>query len=253
MWNLKYDTNEAICNRFMDIENRFVADKGEGVEGKQWEFEVSRCKLLYYVMDKQQCHKIWHRELYSVSCDKPNRKYFKNNLYTCITEPLCNTAEINTALLYFNQKKQGPGRGNGNPIQYSCLDNPMDRGAWGAAVHGVTKSQTGSHASTNGHLSAWSSLKNNRRVNPTRFHQTGNFFFFLTFVPMRWWIFTKFTVVIISFDVCNKPNHYAIYLIQSCIQSSNLNTNIRKKEQRSETCNGRNKKPSMCLNIKKFL
>ena len=34
------------------------------------------------------------------------------------------------------------GEGNGNPLQYSCLENPMDRGAWWAAVHGVTKSRT---------------------------------------------------------------------------------------------------------------
>ena len=35
-----------------------------------------------------------------------------------------------------------PGGGNGSPLQYSCLENPMGRGAWRAAVHGVTKSQT---------------------------------------------------------------------------------------------------------------
>ena len=35
-----------------------------------------------------------------------------------------------------------PGEGNGNPCQYSCLENPMDRGAWRATVHGVTKSWT---------------------------------------------------------------------------------------------------------------
>ena len=35
-----------------------------------------------------------------------------------------------------------PGEGNGNPLQYSCLENPMDRGAWKATVHGVAKSQT---------------------------------------------------------------------------------------------------------------
>ena len=35
-----------------------------------------------------------------------------------------------------------PGGGNGNPLQYSCLENPMDRGAWYAAVHGVAKSWT---------------------------------------------------------------------------------------------------------------
>ena len=34
------------------------------------------------------------------------------------------------------------GEGNGNPLQYSCLENPMDGGAWWAAVHGVTKSRT---------------------------------------------------------------------------------------------------------------
>ena len=34
---------------------------------------------------------------------------------------------------------RSPGGGNGNTLQYSCLGNPMDRGAWQAAVHGVTK------------------------------------------------------------------------------------------------------------------
>ena len=37
---------------------------------------------------------------------------------------------------------RSPGEGNGNPLQYSCLENPMDRGAWWATVHGVAKSQT---------------------------------------------------------------------------------------------------------------
>ena len=35
-----------------------------------------------------------------------------------------------------------PRGGKGNPLQYSCLENPMDRGAWQAMVHGVEKSQT---------------------------------------------------------------------------------------------------------------
>ena len=33
-----------------------------------------------------------------------------------------------------------PGEGNGNPLQYSCLENPLDRGAWWAIVHGVAES-----------------------------------------------------------------------------------------------------------------
>ena len=37
---------------------------------------------------------------------------------------------------------RSPGGGHGNPLQYSCLENPMDRGAWWAMVHRVAKSQT---------------------------------------------------------------------------------------------------------------
>ena len=35
--------------------------------------------------------------------------------------------------------ERSPGGGNGNPLQYSCLGNPMDRGTWWTTVHGVTK------------------------------------------------------------------------------------------------------------------
>ena len=38
--------------------------------------------------------------------------------------------------------RRSSGGGHSNPLQYSCLENPMDRGAWWATVHGVTKSQT---------------------------------------------------------------------------------------------------------------
>ena len=37
---------------------------------------------------------------------------------------------------------RSPGGGHGNPLQYSCLENPLDRGVWQATVHEVTKSQT---------------------------------------------------------------------------------------------------------------
>ena len=37
---------------------------------------------------------------------------------------------------------RSPGEGNGNPLEYSCLENSMDRGAWWATVHGVAVSQT---------------------------------------------------------------------------------------------------------------
>ena len=38
--------------------------------------------------------------------------------------------------------ERSPGEGNGNPLQYSCQENPMDKGSWWSVVHGVAKSRT---------------------------------------------------------------------------------------------------------------
>ena len=45
---------------------------------------------------------------------------------------------------------RSPGEGNGNPLQYSCLKNPMDRGACWATVHGIAQSDMTEHARTSG-------------------------------------------------------------------------------------------------------
>ena len=47
-----------------------------------------------------------------------------------------------TGLLYSITQEEDVGEGNGTPLQYSCLENPVDGGAWWAAVHGVAKSRT---------------------------------------------------------------------------------------------------------------
>ena len=44
--------------------------------------------------------------------------------------------------LLFDLRPNCGGKGNGTPLQHSCLENPMDGGAWWAAVHGAAKSQT---------------------------------------------------------------------------------------------------------------
>ena len=50
---------------------------------------------------------------------------------------------------------RSPGEGNGNPLQYTFLENPMDRGAWWATVHGVAKSQTQLSGLTLSHFHFW--------------------------------------------------------------------------------------------------
>ena len=53
-------------------------------------------------------------------------------------ESTCSTGDLGS----IPESRRSPGGGNGNSPQYSCLENPMDRGAWWATVHGVTESQT---------------------------------------------------------------------------------------------------------------
>jgi hypothetical protein len=49
---------------------------------------------------------------------------------------------------------RSPGKGNGNPLQYSCLENPMDRGAWQTTVHGVTQEADTTQCPNNNMLAA---------------------------------------------------------------------------------------------------
>ena len=58
-----------------------------------------------------------------------------------VKNPPANTGDIRDAGLIPGSERS-PGGRHGNPLQYSCLENPMDSGAWQATVHGVTKSRT---------------------------------------------------------------------------------------------------------------
>ena len=53
-------------------------------------------------------------------------------------ESACNAGDLGS----ISGLGRSPGEGNGNPLQYSCLEKSMDKGAWQAAAHGITKSQT---------------------------------------------------------------------------------------------------------------
>ena len=66
------------------------------------------------------------------------RKQSYLQLHQIGKEAACNAGDLNLipGLVRY------PGEGNGNPLQYSCLQKPMDRGAWQATVYGLAKSQT---------------------------------------------------------------------------------------------------------------
>ena len=55
-----------------------------------------------------------------------------------VKESACNAGHLPSV----SGSGRSPREGHGNPLQCSCLENPMDRGAWQAAVHGFTQSQT---------------------------------------------------------------------------------------------------------------
>ena len=77
-----------------------------------------------------------------------------------VKKPSANSGDIRDASLtpelgragFIPELGRSPREENVNPLQYSCLENPMDRRAWRAAVHGVTKSQTRLKTNTHSHI-----------------------------------------------------------------------------------------------------
>ena len=70
---------------------------------------------------------------FATSCESIGLPWWLSN-----KKPACNLGDVDL----IPGSGRFPGGGHGNPLQYSCLENAMDRGAWWATVHGVTKSQT---------------------------------------------------------------------------------------------------------------
>ena len=88
-----------------------------------------------------------HKILYSILLQwhptpvlLPGKSHGRRSLVGC--SPWGRQESDTTERLPFHFALSCIGEGNGNPLQYSCLDNPRDGGAWWAAVHGVDKSQT---------------------------------------------------------------------------------------------------------------
>ena len=71
--------------------------------------------------------------------EKPEQSFGQPNIGSISKEIACNAGDLGL----IPGSGRSSGEGNEDPLQYSCLENSMDRGAWWATVHGVTKSHTG--------------------------------------------------------------------------------------------------------------
>ena len=87
---------------------------------------------------------------------------------------------------------RSPGEGNGNPLQYSCMENTMDRGAWEATVHGAAKSQT--------------QLSNFFSFRFVCFERRGCFFFLLMIIYVKHLCYFPVFIILRRTDsICLKP------------------------------------------------
>ena len=81
----------------------------------------------------------WRRQWHPTPALLPGKSHGRRSLVGC--SPWGREESDTTEQLHFHFSLSCIGEGNGNPLQYSCLGNPMDGGAWRATVHGVAKSR----------------------------------------------------------------------------------------------------------------
>ena len=82
----------------------------------------------------------WRRQWHPTPVLLPGKSHGQRSLVGC--SPWGSYKLGTTERLHFHFSLSCIGGGNGNPLQYSCLENPRDRGAWWAAVYGVAQSRT---------------------------------------------------------------------------------------------------------------
>ena len=87
-----------------------------------------------------RCHRIWRRQWHPIPVLLPGKSHGWRSLEGC--SPWCHWGSDMTERLSFHFSLSYIGKGNGNPLQCSCLENPRDGGAWWAAVYGVSESRT---------------------------------------------------------------------------------------------------------------
>ena len=104
--------------------------------------------FIFLVLSCMSCLHIFEINSLSVALLAIIFSYSEGCLFTLLIVPFPGGTEDKTSahnagdLGSIPRSGRSPGEGNGNPLQYSWLENPMDGGAWKATVHGVTKSRT---------------------------------------------------------------------------------------------------------------
>ena len=100
----------------------------------------------------------WRRQRHPTPVLLPGKSHGRRSLVGC--SPWGRQESDTTERLHFHFSLSWTGEGNGNLLQYSCLENPRDRGSWWAAIYGVTQSRTW--------LTRLSSSSSRRRVKKQR-------------------------------------------------------------------------------------
>ena len=110
---------------------------GKTIALTRWTFVGKVMSLLFNVLSRLV---IWRRQWHPTPVLLPGKFHGWRSLVGCI--PWDRWGSDTTERLQFHFSLSCIGEGNGNPLQYSCLENPRDRGAWCTAIYGVAQSQT---------------------------------------------------------------------------------------------------------------
>ena len=103
---------------------------------KSWHL-ISGCHIFYKWPPKKHCRR---RQWHPTPVLSPGKFHGRRSLVGC--SPWRRKESDTTGRLHFHFSLSSIGEGTGNPLQYSCLENPRDRGAWWAAIYGVAQSWT---------------------------------------------------------------------------------------------------------------
>ena len=139
----------------MPLKSHISQGKDEWINNKLKKFIVSISSLHMHKMYSKESvfkhlkvsqvlhlrvHTIWRRQWYPIPVLLPGKSHGRRSLVGC--SPWGRYESDTTEQLHFHFSLSCIGEGNGNPLQCPCLENPRDRGAWWAAVYGVTQCRT---------------------------------------------------------------------------------------------------------------